>query len=152
MPWWGWMIFGAFLLGSELLAIDAAFYLVFIGIAAILTGLVGLIGLELEFWAQWLLFAGLSLFAMVLFRKQLYQKIRGAGVGYDGTPVGDTLKLEQSLQSGDSCRMAHRGTTWTILNNGSETIDKGSNVRVTSVEGLTLVIGSAEINNLKAGE
>jgi membrane protein implicated in regulation of membrane protease activity len=140
------MIFGTFLLGSELLAIDAAFYLVFIGIAAILTGLAGLIGLELELWVQWMLFAGLSLVAMVLFRKQLYQKIRGGGVGYDASPVGEILKLEETLQPGDKCRMAHRGTTWTILNNGSETIDKGSNVRVNSVEGLTLVISPAITN------
>ncbi len=141
MPWWGWMIFGTFLLGSELLAIDAAFYLVFIGIAAILTGLVGLIGLELELWAQWMLFAVLSLVAMVLFRKQLYQKIRGGGVGFDASPAGEILKLEEGLQPGDKCRMAHRGTTWTILNNSSEAFEKGSNVQVTSVEGLTLVIG-----------
>ena len=146
MPWWGWMIFGTFLLGSELLAIDAAFYLVFIGIAAILTGLAGLIGLELELWVQWMLFASLSLVAMVLFRKQLYQKIRGGGVGYDASPVGDTLKLEEALQPGDKCRMAHRGTTWTILNNGNEAIDKGSNVQVNSVEGLTLVISPATTN------
>ena len=146
MPWWGWMIFGAFLLGSELLAIDAGFYLVFIGIAAILTGLVGLIGLELELWAQWVLFAGLSLVTMVLFRKQLYEKIRGGGIGFDASPAGEILTLQETLQPGDSCRMAHRGTTWTILNKGSETIDKGSSVQVTSVEGLTLVIGPATIN------
>jgi membrane protein implicated in regulation of membrane protease activity len=146
MPWWGWIIFGTFLLGSELLAIDAAFYLVFIGIAAILTGLAGLIGLELELWVQWMLFAGLSLVAMVSFRKQLYQKIRGGGVGYDASPVGDTLKLEETLQAGDKCRMAHRGSTWTILNSSNEAIDKGSNVQVNSVDGLTLVISPAITN------
>jgi membrane protein implicated in regulation of membrane protease activity len=146
MPWWGWMIFGAFLLGSELLAIDAAFYLVFIGFAAILTGVTELIGLELEFWAQWVLFAGLSLVSMVLFRKQVYEKIRGGGIGFDASPTGDILKLKQTLQPGDSCRMAHRGTTWKILNQSSETIEKGSSVQVASVEGLTLVIGPATIN------
>ncbi len=142
MPWWGWMIFGAFLLGSELLAIDAAFYLVFIGFAAILTGLIGLIGLGLEAWVEWVLFAGLSLVTMVLFRKQLYKKIRGGGVGYDASPTGDILKLQETLQPGDSCRMAHRGTTWTILNKGSETIEKGSNAQVTSVDSLTLVVNA----------
>ena len=34
MPWWGWMIVGALLLGSELMIVDAGFYLVLIGIAA----------------------------------------------------------------------------------------------------------------------
>ena len=36
MPWWGWMIIGALMLGSELLGVDAAFYLVFIGVAAMI--------------------------------------------------------------------------------------------------------------------
>lgn len=31
MPWWGWLIAGAALLASELLLIDAQFYLVFLG-------------------------------------------------------------------------------------------------------------------------
>ena len=47
MPWWGWVIFGVLLLGSELFVVDVAFYLVFIGIAAAITGLVGLAGIEL---------------------------------------------------------------------------------------------------------
>ena len=34
MPWWGWITIGAILLGSEMLLIDAQFYLVFLGLAA----------------------------------------------------------------------------------------------------------------------
>jgi len=146
MPWWGWIIFGAFLLGSELLVVDAAFYLVFIGIAAMLTGMVELTGLQLELWVQWMLFAGLSLVSMVMFREKLYKKIRGGGPGFDASPTGEILKLEESLQPGDSCRMEHRGTNWTVLNVSSEAFEKGSNVRVTAVEGLTLQIGRMENN------
>ena len=144
MPWWGWIIFGAFLLGSELLIVDAAFYLVFIGIAAMLTGVVDLAGLQLEFWAQWMLFAGLALVSMVMFRKKLYQQIRGGEPGFDASPTDEILKLEESMQPGDRCRMEHRGTNWTILNGSGEALEKGSNVRVTSVEGLTLKIGPLE--------
>jgi membrane protein implicated in regulation of membrane protease activity len=146
MPWWGWIIFGAFLLGSELLGVDAAFYLVFIGIAAILTGMVELTGLQLELWVQWMLFAGLSLVSMVMFREKLYKKIRGGGPGFDASPTGEILKLEESLQPGDSCRMEHRGTNWTVLNASNEAFEKGSNVRVTAIEGLTLKIGRVENN------
>ena len=149
MPWWGWIIFGAFLFGSELLLVDAAFYLVFIGIAAIVTGLVGLVGLQLEHWAQWLLFAVLSLSSMVLFREKLYKKIRGGGPGFDASPNGEILKLQESLQPGDRCRMEHRGTNWTILNSSAEAIEKGSNVQVTSVEGLTLKIGPIENQSIE---
>ena len=141
MPWWGWIIFGALLLGSELMFIDAAFYLVFIGLAATITGLAGLLGLGLEYWAQWILFAGLSLVAMVLFRKQLYEKLRGgSSAGYQTGPAGETIKLEQNLAAGERARISYRGTTWTILNMGTEAMSSGENVRIHSVDGLTLKI------------
>jgi hypothetical protein len=33
MPWWGWMVIGALLLGAELMVIEAEFFLVFIGVS-----------------------------------------------------------------------------------------------------------------------
>lgn len=147
MPWWGWIIFGALLFGSELMFIDAAFYLVFIGLAAILVGLVELLGGNLEYWIQWMLFAGLSLVSMVLFRKQLYEKLRGgSGPGYEAGPAGETIKLEENLGPGDSCRMSYRGTTWTALNNGADAMLKGENVRIHAVDGLTLKVEKLKIN------
>ena len=41
MIWWQWFVLGALLLGAEI-AIDAEFYLVFLGISAIVVGLIGL--------------------------------------------------------------------------------------------------------------
>ena len=141
MPWWGWIIFGALLLGSELMFIDAAFYLVFIGLAAIITGLVGLSGISLEYWVQWILFAGLSLVTMVLFREQLYKKLRGGNsAGYQTGPAGETIRLDQNLAPGDSGRFSYRGTTWTIMNMGADAMSSGENVRIHSVDGLTLKI------------
>jgi membrane protein implicated in regulation of membrane protease activity len=141
MPWWGWIIFGALLFGSELMFIDAAFYLVFIGLAAIITGLVDLLGLSLEYWVQWMLFAGLSLASMVLFRQQLYERLRGgSGPGYVTGPTGETIKLAEDLAPGISCRMSYRGTTWTVLNADADGMTSGENVRINSVDGLTLKV------------
>ena len=61
MTWWGWMVLGAVLLGAELFAIDAQFYMVFLGVSAALVGLAGLLGLAMPEWAQWMAFAALSL-------------------------------------------------------------------------------------------
>lgn len=41
MAWWTWCIVGMLLFGLELFAIDAQFYLVFAGVAAVVVGLVG---------------------------------------------------------------------------------------------------------------
>ena len=35
MTWWGWMILGAVLFGAELFAVDAQFYVVFLGVSVI---------------------------------------------------------------------------------------------------------------------
>ena len=79
MTWWSWMVLGAILLGAELLAIDAQFYLVFLGISAALVGLASLLGIAMPEWAQWTTFAVLSLISFFTFRKSLYDKIRGGG-------------------------------------------------------------------------
>ena len=80
MPWWGWMIIGALLFGSELLIVDAGFYLVFLGIAAALTGLVELAGLGLEPWLQWVLFSVIAL----LYAQLPARRTKGAAILWPG--------------------------------------------------------------------
>ena len=61
MAWWSWMVLGAVLLAAELFAVDAQFYLVFLGVSAALVGLAALFGITLPEWGQWFAFAALSL-------------------------------------------------------------------------------------------
>ncbi len=138
MPWWGWIIVGAILLGAELLGVEAAFYLVFIGIAAMITGLIELAGAGLEAWVQWLVFAVIAIVLMVLFRRKLYAKLRGGGVGYETGPAGEIVTLEQALKPGQTGRLNYRGTDWTIVNNSSEAFEAGQRVRISRVDGLKL--------------
>ena len=144
MAWWGWMIFGALLLGSELLAVDAGFYLVFIGIAAAITGLIELAGAGFEPWMQWILFSAIALVLMVFFRKKLYARLRGEGEGYVTGPAGETITLEQVLQPRESSRLSYRGTDWTIVNDSAEPFVKGQRVRILRVDGLTLKLDKIE--------
>lgn len=143
MSWWGWIIFGTLLLGSELLVVDVGFYLVFVGIAAALIGVIDLFGLTLAPWAQWLVFAAISAMLMVLFRKKLYDKLRSNREDYDIGPAGDMIRMEQSLAVGEQSRMSFRGTSWNVINTGNDAIEKGSHVRIESVEGLTLKVNQS---------
>lgn len=144
MPWWGWIIIGALLLGSELLIVDAGFYLVFLGIAAAITGLIELAGAGLEPWVQWILFSVISLALMVLFRKKLYDKLRGSGIGYETGPVGEIVTLEQELAPGDKGRLAFRGTQWTVINESDESFKAGQHVQIRAIDGLSLRLGKIE--------
>tara|TARA_R110002096_G_scaffold22547_2_gene72257 strand:- start:930 stop:1361 length:432 start_codon:yes stop_codon:yes gene_type:complete len=140
MVWWQWMVIGTILLGAELLAIDAQFYLVFIGVSAILVGLAGLLGVEMALWVQWAMFGVLSLISMFTFRRQLYEKIRGNVEGFHENLAGDTVNVDSDLAAGSETRIEYRGSKWTARNAGSTTISGGSRATVVKVDGLTLYI------------
>ncbi len=142
MDWWAWFVLGAFLMATELVALDVAFYLMFIGIAAVITGLAVLAGLPGDIWMQWVLFALLALASMLSFRKRLYEKLRGDAPGYDATLTGEYLQLDEDLAPGASCRITYRGSSWMVQNSSSNLIGKGVNTKIERVDGLTLMVGS----------
>lgn len=138
MTWWGWMILGAILLGAELFAVDAQFYLVFLGVSAAIVGLGTLLGISIPEWGQWLAFAILSLTFFFTFRRMLYEKIRGGGVGYREPLSGVSLTVAEELAAGSEGRAQYRGSDWTIRNVGDAAIGAGQRARVVEVDGLTL--------------
>ena len=140
MTWWSWMILGAILLGAELFAIDAQFYLVFLGVAAALVGFAGLFGIAMPEWAQWMAFASLSLISFFTFRKSLYSKIRGGAVGFRETLSGETVNVNEDLAPGAETRLEYRGTKWRVRNVGDAPISAGARATVVEVDGLTLRI------------
>jgi len=142
MAWWTWCILGVALLGMELFAVDAQFYLVFAGLAAVVVGLFGLVGIELPVWAQWLSFAALSLVAMFTIRRQVYQKLLSKPLGKVNTDIDQRIVLGQELAPGKSCRIEYRGSGWTAINVGQQVIPAGGDARIDSIEGLTLHVRS----------
>jgi hypothetical protein len=140
MTWWSWMILGAVLLGAELFAIDAQFYLVFLGISAALVGLAGLFGVVMPEWGQWMAFAALSLVSFFTFRKSLYEKIRGGAIGFHETLAGNSVDVPAQLEPGAESRLEYRGTKWTVRNIGESSIPAGARATIVEVDGLTLRI------------
>jgi membrane protein implicated in regulation of membrane protease activity len=129
---------GAVILCAELFAIDAQFYLVFLGVSAALVGLAGMLGLGLPEWAQWTAFATLSLLSFFTFRKSLYQKIRSGAKGFRASISGDTVNIVDELSAGSETRAEYRGTDWTVRNTGTTNIAAGTRAKVVKVVGLTL--------------
>lgn len=138
MTWWGWMILGTVLFGAELFAIEAQFYLVFLGLSALLVGLGSMLGISAPEWVQWLAFAFLSLVSMLTFRKSLYEKIRGNVAGFKEGIAGESVSVTETLAPGDSGSADFRGSNWVVLNVGEQSIDAGSSVKVIKTEGVTL--------------
>ena len=138
MAWWGWCILGVALLGVELLAVDAQFFLVFAGLAAVVVGLLGLVGLELPIAGQWLMFAVLAVTAMFTLRRPIYAKFMNKPLGNVNTDVDQRVVLTQELAPGKTCRIEYRGSGWTALNIGDQPIPSGGAARIDSIDGVTL--------------
>jgi inner membrane protein len=139
MSWWGWIIAGAILLGAELSFVSAQFYLVFIGSAAILTGLATLV-VPLASWAQWALFAVLAIVSMVTFRNRLYHRFNRSWPKVNTGPTGGLITLKEPLGAGESCQAEYCGTFWTVRNDSDTPIPSGSRARIARVQDLTLLI------------
>jgi membrane protein implicated in regulation of membrane protease activity len=140
MNWWGWIIGGVILLGAELAFVNAQFYLVFVGSAAIVVGVATVVTPALPSSAQWALFAILALVSMVLFRSRIYRKLRGQLPPVRTGPAGGVITLRVSLAPGESCQAEHGGTFWTVRNESDTPILSGSRARIASVHDLTLLV------------
>lgn len=129
-------------MGLEMLAVDAAFYLIFIGVAALIIGLLEPLGVTLGLTAQWIAFAVLALTLMVLFRERLYKKLRGGAVGFEDSTIGSLVDITSDVSPGASTRVRMRGSEWTAINIGQETIPAGRQARIKEVDGLILKVTS----------
>ena len=153
MPWWGWVIIGVVLFSAEMFVVDAEFYLVFVGLSAVIVGLASMLGLDLPAWGQWLLFAALALVSMVVFRRRLYRVLRPEAEGFEQNLVGETLEvLREPLAPGKSCRVEFRGTTWTVRNDGNTTIEVGEIALIERVDGVVLHVTNASRPGTPEGE
>jgi membrane protein implicated in regulation of membrane protease activity len=141
MIWWYWMLLGLLLLGAEMMT-PGGFYMLFLGVSAMIVGtLTGLdvIGAE---WLQWLLFSGIAVAALLLGRRPLAAMMtREASDGPDVNSMAGELAIPlEPLPVGGTGKAELRGSTWTAKNVGPAPLGKGQRGKVTHVEGLTLWI------------
>lgn len=142
MPWWGWFVIGVFLMLAELVGVDAAFYLIFVGVAAVLTGSLLLVVPGLSVSLQFVCFAVLSIATMVLFRQRLYNRFRGGAMGYKDPTLGASIVIDADLAPGATARVTHRGSPWTARNIGTTLIASGDRAVVSKTVGLELQVTS----------
>ena len=67
-----------------------------------------------------------------------------SGIGYETGPKGEIVTVEQSLQPGETGRLAYRGTEWTVVNTSEQAFEQGQHVQISSVDGLTLKLDTVK--------
>ena len=141
MPWWGWIVLGAIILISEII-VSTDFYLVFFAAGAVIVGLLGLLGVSLPAFAQWLLFASLSIGILVLFRARLRRKIKTREHEVDNLEQEIAVATEV-IAVGATGQAELRGSTWQARNIDTMDLKAGDRCRVDRVDGLVLSIRKA---------
>jgi membrane protein implicated in regulation of membrane protease activity len=143
MIWWYWMLLGLVLLGIEMVT-PGGFYILFFGLAALIVG--SLAGLEIAQaeWLQWLLFSGLAILSLLIFRGPLLASLKKRD---KDLPAVDTLAGESAIPLEDltvsgTGKAELRGATWTAHNAGPSPLMKGQRCKVERVEGLTIWIAA----------
>jgi membrane protein implicated in regulation of membrane protease activity len=138
---WSWWVLGLVLLGAELLV--PGVFLVWIGLAALVVGVVSLALWEETFWhwqVQMLLFAALAVVAALLGKRYVYNNghvtdepflnQRSAGL------VGRTTILGEPIVEGRG-RIRLDDTYWSVI---GPDLPAGARVRVASSDGRQLTV------------
>ncbi len=137
---WNWVVLGLLLLGAEILA--PGFFLIWIGIAAVIVGAVSLVLWDAAFWtwqAQVLVFLALALISAFAGRALMKRgdvsdepllNRRGAQM------IGETTTLREAIVNGRG-RVKIGDTTWSV---SGPDLDAGTKVRVTGAADMKLTV------------
>lgn len=133
---WTWLILGLVLIGLEMVA--PGVFLVWLGIAALLTGLFDYL-FDLSWQAASVTFALLSIVSVLAGRALARRTGQGAGTELNRRGealVGRIFTLDQPIASGEG-RIKVDDSVWRVL---GPDLPAGTAVRVTGIEGATLVV------------
>ena len=142
MLWWYWVVLGLALVVIEI-ATPGVLLTVFFGVAALLLGVLELLGIIERDLVQWILFPILSVAALFLFRKPLLGMIRRQeGPDAVDSLIGEVAFAADAIPPGAYGRAELRGSTWTARNLDSIPLVAHQRCRVVAIRGLELDIRS----------
>jgi len=143
MNWWIWILAGLGLLVAEV-AVPGGIILVFVGVAAVVIGMLVALGLGGPLWVQLLMFSVLSLVSLFTLRGPVLRRLRARPgqqeVDPVDSPVGESVTLLDDLAPQAEGRGEFRGTSWSVRNVGERPLRRGEAATVERVQGLKLLV------------
>ena len=138
---WHWLILGVALLGGELLL--PGVYLLWIGVAALVTGVLVALLADIGLLAQGLIFAGLVIASAIIGRR-VYGRPEAASADTSlnrraSAYVGRVITLQEAIANGRG-RVSIDGTPWVVT---GPDLAAGSAVRVIGSDGTVLKVEPA---------
>ncbi|MCA1585847.1 MAG: NfeD family protein [Acidobacteria bacterium] len=139
MASWMWLALGLALLALELVT-PGSFFVMFFGFGALTVGLLARLDLAGPAWGHWLLFTGLSIGYLLIFRRKLLSGFDSATPRDIDSFVGAVAIAQERILPAQVGRVEIRGSTWQARNETSSPIEPGLRCRVVRVDGLMVSI------------
>lgn len=141
MPWWMWFVVGVVLLVLEVLT-PGGFFAFFFGVSGLLVGVLAVLHVVDLLWVQVLIFSGLAILTLLLFRNRLIQLL---AAHQPKTPPmadikGEIAILAEDLEVGATGKAELRGVRWNVTNADTNKLVSGQRCIVIRVEGLMLFL------------
>jgi membrane protein implicated in regulation of membrane protease activity len=138
IAWWYWISLGLFLLLVEALT-PGGFYLLFIGIAALVVGILAL-AVDVS-WIQISLFGVLSAVLITTLRKPMVERLRKSTTQAD-TPefIGESARAVEMIKAGREGKIELRGSIWNARNSGTEDLAENAACTIISRDGIRMVV------------
>lgn len=143
LNYWHWWIVGVLLIVAEMLV--PGIFLMWLGLAAVITGIVPWLAPSLAWEYQALVFAGLAGVSTLVGRQVYTRAVRDPDPTLNRRGdryVGQIFTLDQPILNG-SGRLKVGDSTWKVI--GPDMVP-GTRVRVVAVEGVTLRVESAALD------
>jgi membrane protein implicated in regulation of membrane protease activity len=138
VAWWLWFLAGLVLAGLEL-ASGGDFFLLLLGVSAMLVGVSVGIGLAEPLWLQVALYSVFCFVTVFWLRDKLKARFHAPREGEQvDALVGQRAVALEVLAEGGLGKVELRGTTWNARNAGPLPVAIGAGCRVKQVDGLTL--------------
>jgi membrane protein implicated in regulation of membrane protease activity len=140
MTWWMWMALGVVLAAIEL-ASPGGFVVIFFAVAALVVGLLDLLGIVNNQVVEWLLFSVLAIAALRVFRNPLLRRLRShERPDTVDLITGETAIAKSDIAPGEYGQAELRGSIWKARNVDRNPVTTGQHCRVVDVNGLVLDI------------
>jgi membrane protein implicated in regulation of membrane protease activity len=138
LPFWSWWILACALVVAEIAT--TTFTFLFFAISALFVGVAQWLGLK-SMTLELILFGVMGLVLMLVFRKGLLAKFRGADNRWDrGSDVAQVVKLTESVPARGEGRTEYQGTSWAVRNESDSALVAGQEAVVVRTEGVKLIV------------
>lgn len=136
MQWWIWILVGFGLLAVEF--VSTTLHLGLFAVGAFTVAILVAVGVPLPLWGQLVVFTGVSLVSLLVFRPILVRKLRLDKPSRVDTMVGEAAVALEDIGIASLGRAEMRGSTWSARNVGATALARGQRCTVESVDGLVL--------------